>query len=264
MFDGYNGWKMAEVFFSVLSFLFMIGCVTGWVAEVLFRRFFTAKKWINPGFLTGPYLPLYGFGVAALFCMCLLQDVNPIPDTVAHNKLIWDIVIILLIGVTMTLLELVTGLIFVKGMNIRLWDYSKRWGNLDGIICPLFSLIWTVSGALFYYLLFPLLFHMVEWFARNTFFLFFVGMFFGIMAVDFGHSVDLATKLKKFAKENKAIIRFEQLKISIDTQLKEKHLKHGFVRPFNSPISLKEHITVFLNEEKERIATAKDRIKKKK
>ena len=31
-----------------------------------FRRFFSIRKWINPGFLNGPYLPMYGFG-ALLF-----------------------------------------------------------------------------------------------------------------------------------------------------------------------------------------------------
>ena len=47
-----------------LCFLFFVGSVSGWVAELLFRRFFSSanpeRKWINPGFCIGPYLPLYG------------------------------------------------------------------------------------------------------------------------------------------------------------------------------------------------------------
>ena len=50
-----------------LSFLFFVGSCLGWCVEVLFRRFFSAKKWINPGFLTGPYLPLYGFGLTFMY-----------------------------------------------------------------------------------------------------------------------------------------------------------------------------------------------------
>ena len=50
--------------FLTLAFLFFIGAITGWVIEVLFRRFLSSanpeRKWINPGFCTGPYLPLYG------------------------------------------------------------------------------------------------------------------------------------------------------------------------------------------------------------
>lgn len=35
----------------------------------------------------------------------------------------------------MTLLELVAGLIFVKGFKVRLWDYTNDRGNFKGIIC---------------------------------------------------------------------------------------------------------------------------------
>ena len=38
----------------VLAFLFFIGSMIGWVAELLFRRFISSanpeRKWINPGF----------------------------------------------------------------------------------------------------------------------------------------------------------------------------------------------------------------------
>ncbi|MBR0031622.1 MAG: hypothetical protein IJP61_04990, partial [Treponema sp.] len=48
----------------VLTFLFFAGSIIGWGIELFWRRFFSKnnpeKKWINPGFLTGPYLPLYG------------------------------------------------------------------------------------------------------------------------------------------------------------------------------------------------------------
>ena len=49
-------------FFLTLTFLFAVGALCGWVIELFFRRL-NSKKWINPGFLHGPYLPLYGFGL---------------------------------------------------------------------------------------------------------------------------------------------------------------------------------------------------------
>ena len=54
-------------FFLSLAFLFFIGSTLGWALELFFRRFISSKKWINPGFLTGPYLPIYGFGLCALY-----------------------------------------------------------------------------------------------------------------------------------------------------------------------------------------------------
>ncbi|MCR5514667.1 MAG: putative ABC transporter permease [Bacilli bacterium] len=49
------------------STLFVVGSLIGWVIELLFRRFVSQKKWVNPGFLTGPYLPIYGFDVLVLY-----------------------------------------------------------------------------------------------------------------------------------------------------------------------------------------------------
>ena len=55
----------------VFAFLFFIGSCLGWGIEVIFRKFFSHSnpqhKWINPGFLTGPYLPLYGFGLWGMY-----------------------------------------------------------------------------------------------------------------------------------------------------------------------------------------------------
>lgn len=112
--------------FFELAFLFMLGSVSGWIMELFFRRFVSMKKWINPGFLNGPYLPMYGCGTVLLFGACFI----PLPR--------WAIILILTSG--LILLEYVTGLIFIKGMKIKLWDYSDRRGNIQGIICPLFSL----------------------------------------------------------------------------------------------------------------------------
>ena len=51
----------------VLAFLFFIGSCFGWVLELLYRNLtHRHKKWINPGFCTGPYLPIYGFGLCTL------------------------------------------------------------------------------------------------------------------------------------------------------------------------------------------------------
>ena len=50
--------------FLTLAFLFFIGAILGWGLEVFYRRFFSKanpeRRWINPGFCTGPWLPLYG------------------------------------------------------------------------------------------------------------------------------------------------------------------------------------------------------------
>ncbi len=187
----------------IISTLFVIGSLMGWVIELFFRRFVSQKKWMNPGFLTGPYLPIYGFGVAVLY------GVSNVPLGIT-NQVIDIIVRVIIIGVGMTLIEFIAGLIFIKGCKIKLWDYSNRKGNIMGIICPSFSLIWLVVGSLYYFLLNPILVDGISWISENLIYTYFVGAVVGAMIVDFAYSIHLATKLKEYKELSN--LRFEEFK----------------------------------------------------
>ena len=50
-----------------IATLFVIGSTAGYVIELLFRRFVSQKRWVNPGFMVGPYIPLYGIGTTILY-----------------------------------------------------------------------------------------------------------------------------------------------------------------------------------------------------
>ena len=195
----------------IISTLFVIGSLIGWIIELFFRRFVSQKKWMNPGFLTGPYLPIYGFGVLVLYA------VSNIPLGITNQ--IADIIVrILIIGVGMTVVEFIAGLIFIKGFKIKLWDYSNRKWNIMGIICPSFSLIWLVVGSLYYFLLNPFLVEGISWISENLIYTYFVGMVMGAMAVDFAYSIHLATKLKEYKEI--ANLRFEDFKKELKNRLK--------------------------------------------
>ena len=195
----------------IISTLFVIGSLIGWIIELFFRRFVSQKKWVNPGFLTGPYLPIYGFGVLVLYA------VSNIPLGIT-NQIVDIIVRILIIGVGMTVVEFIAGLIFIKGLKVKLWDYSDRKGNMMGIICPSFSLIWLVVGSLYYFLLNPFLVEGISWISENLIYTYFVGMVMGAMAVDFAYSIHLATKLKEYKEI--ANLRFEDFKKELKNRLK--------------------------------------------
>ena len=228
----------------VAIFLFFIGSMLGWVLEVLFRRFFTAKKWINPGFLTGPYLPLYGFGVVGLFGISL------IPINTGYYWLD-SLLIVLIMGAAMTLIEYIAGLIFIKGMKIRLWDYSNRWGNIQGIICPLFSLFWLAVSAFFYFVIDNTVIEAVTWFVHHIEFAFVVGMFMGVFLVDLGHSLDISVRIRRFADEHKVVVNFEKLKETLYDKIVELEHKHpNFCFPFLKLSGFKQQLT----DEKEKFS----------
>ena len=208
----------------VILFLFFIGCIMGWCIEVIFRKFFSksnpSHKWINPGFLIGPYLPLYGSGLVVLYLLSLIHI-----DAVDAHPVLQKVLVVLIMAIAMTVVEYIAGRIFIIGMNIKLWDYSDEWGNIQGIICPLFSFFWGVIAALYYFFLHPHILNAVYWLADHLTFSFFIGFFYGVFVIDCVVSFNLMNKVKKFAKENDLIVRVEELKsrLALDREkFKEK------------------------------------------
>lgn len=218
-----------EAVFLIITFLFMVGSMSGWVLELFFRRFISTKnpsrKWINPGFLTGPALPLYGFGLVALFVMSVIPYIGSEGDMTVKKV----VLSILAMGVMMTLIEYIAGLIFIKGMKIKLWDYSDEWGNIQGIICPKFSLIWTVLAAVYYFFIQHYVVLLVKWFADNIAFTFVVGMFYGIFIIDLCYSLNVVQKVRKFAVDNDIVVRYEVLKQEIRHDTDEIKKKGRFL-----------------------------------
>ena len=196
----------------IVSTLFVIGSLIGWVIEVFYRRSKPPKKWVNPGFLTGPYLPVYGFGVIVLYA------VSNIPLGITSQVV--DVIIrILIIGVGMTLIEFIAGLIFIKGLKVKLWNYSDRKGNIMGIICPTFSLIWLVVGSFYYFFVNPIFVQGISWISENLIYTYFVGGIIGAMCVDLAYSIHLATRLKEFKELQD--LRFEEFKQELKRRVKE-------------------------------------------
>ena len=111
-------------------------------------------------------------------------------------------------GFAMTLIELIGGLISLKN-KIRLWDYRDRWLNYKGIICPLFSVIWTIVGALYYYIIAENIINALDWFSENIAFSYILGIFTGLIIIDAFYSCKLYSKIKKYAKENNIIIKYD-------------------------------------------------------
>ncbi|MGN1299580.1 MAG: putative ABC transporter permease [Candidatus Scatovivens sp.] len=237
----------------ILEFLFFIGSALGWVIELFFRRFVSTKKWINPGFLTGPYLPIYGFGLCTLY---LLANVDV---SFINNKVLQDIIVILFMTIAMTIIEYIAGIVFIKGMKVKLWDYSDRWGNIDGIICPRFSLYWGIAGATYYFFIHSHIINAVEWLNNNLIFSFVIGYFFGIITLDVAHSFNITVKLRKFAKDNDILVKFEELKAYIREKQEERKEKIHYILAFKTNGELRK----MLEEYKEKLKNNENKNHKK-
>lgn len=196
-------WKLGTVL--ALASLFAIGCIFGWVLEVFFRRFISKKnperKWLNPGFCVGPCLPLYGCGLAVLYVLAYIGYIN------GYDENIWTkLILFVIMALLMTVVELIAGIISYYGFKMRLWDNSNEWGNFKGLICPKFAVIWGALSAIFYFLVFPLMGNFLVWFNEHLQFGFFVGVFYGIFAIDLIISSGAAVKIRSYARKNNVIV----------------------------------------------------------
>ncbi len=211
-----------------LVFIFSVGAFAGWVLELFYRRVFSGKRWINPGFLNGPYLPLYGFSTIALY-------------GISHLSLpFWGQVILFL--AVPTLLELVTGLIFTSWYNIRLWDYSDQPLNYKGIICPLYTLFWGILGTGFDRFIYPVLSSRLDFLLSHLELSFFVGFFLGLFILDTIYSLDIAAQIRKVLTqtEERFHVNYERLKVEVRDWAFE-HTNRRFHLRFMLPFSGKAH-----------------------
>lgn len=114
-----------------LLFFFVIYAFFGWCLEVVYQAV-QHGKFINRGFLNGPYCPIYGFGV-----ITVTLALYPIKENI----------IILYAGsaALASALELVTGFVLEKIFHQHWWDYSGERFNVKGYICLKFSLLWGVA-----------------------------------------------------------------------------------------------------------------------
>lgn len=101
--------------------LFITYSIGGWIMEVTCKSI-EAKKFVNRGFLIGPYCPIYGWG--AIIITILLQKYT--------ND--W-IVLFAMSIITCGILEYLTSYVMEKLFHARWWDYSRRKYNINGRVC---------------------------------------------------------------------------------------------------------------------------------
>ena len=117
--------------FYELVWIFIIYAFIGWCAEVSFAAVDNGK-FVNRGFLNGPYCPIYGCGVVIVVAV-----LTPIKESL----------FILFLGSMLltTVLEFLTGFILEKVFHNKWWDYSDKPFNIMGYVCLKFSILWGLA-----------------------------------------------------------------------------------------------------------------------
>ena len=134
--------------------LFIIYAVIGWICEVILSLF-EHKRFINRGFLIGPYCPIYGVGV--LLIISLLKNYT---DS-------WLVLFVLAMVLCMVL-EYVTSYLMEKIFNARWWDYSDNKFNINGRICLETAIPFGIGGLIIMYIVNPFVVNTIDKFSDNT------------------------------------------------------------------------------------------------
>lgn len=226
--------------FLSLAFLFCFGSFFGWCLELVCRRL-DHGKWSNPGFLTGPALPLYGTGLVLMYLICRLCE-----GLRSETPWLNAVLTLLIIVAVMTLMEYLTGIALLKLLNLRLWDYTDNFGNLQGIICPLYTFLWGVLAAAYRFLLHKYVVIWLAWLGEYPACFFFLGIFYGILLVDLVHSLQLVTKLRRWAAKSGIIVRYEKLKELLRERAKQSKERFGFFFAAHAPHRLQETFDAYL------------------
>ncbi len=124
--------------------LFFIYAILGWIIETTLVSI-EKRKFVNRGFLIGPYCPIYGFGGLAI--TILLKNYTKDP-----------IVLFLMAVIICGTLEYFTSYIMEKIFKARWWDYSAKKYNINGRICLETVVPFGILECLVMYVLNPITF----------------------------------------------------------------------------------------------------------
>ncbi|MDY2699003.1 MAG: hypothetical protein SOV61_05600 [Lachnospiraceae bacterium] len=109
-------------------FFFYFYCFFGWVFESTFVSV-KSRKFVNRGFMRGPFLPIYGSGAIMMLVVSM-----PFQDNILLTYFAGCI--------GATALELVTGMTMEALFKVRYWDYSNQKFNYKGHICLSSTIAW--------------------------------------------------------------------------------------------------------------------------
>ena len=120
-----------------LVLLFFAYALLGWCIEVTLK-YFQFHRFINRGFLTGPWLPIYGSG--AVLITLAVDGLAPLESSVGTT--------FALSFVLCGTVEYLTSFVMEKRFHARWWDYSQKPMNLHGRVWIGNLILFGLGGVL--------------------------------------------------------------------------------------------------------------------
>lgn len=215
-----------------LFLCFAIYAFLGWVLETIYAAV-KKGKFINRGFLNGPFCPIYGFGVVLLI-MFLKPFMSNLPILFISSL------------VLTSLLEYFTGYVLETLFHSTWWDYNDRKFNIKGRICLEFSIYWGLLSTFILRIIHPTVDFMVKsipipigtW-IFSVLLIYFIGDFTAtLIEVISMHSLfkelhninlEIKEKLKDFSSYIKSLRRSSEIEDSPQNSLNELKIRREYI-----------------------------------
>jgi uncharacterized membrane protein len=207
------------LYFALYSFI-------GWIIELIYRSL-NNRRLVNPGFLYGPFVPIYGIG--GIFVSLLHQQLNAYP--VPFQFIIFALIL--------TAIEYLTGEFFEKIFQLKLWDYSGNRFNLNGKVSLLFSTGWGLLALVVTNYIHPVIYNQVNKISgRDSFIM--SGLILAYFITDAAYST---ASLNKFRKD--IIYLYEKYSLLSNTEVQK--IINSFRRILGAFPDLNEYLNSKLN-----------------
>ena len=196
--------------FYTYSILFFIYSFIGWLMEVILSLY-NEHKFVNRGFLLGPYCPIYGFGSLLLYFLLKNYTNN-------------FIVLFILTMFICSLLEYTTSYIMEKIFGARWWDYSNRKFNINGRVCLIGAVVFGTLSLILIKLVHPLVLKMIGMMSDTLFHTIVIALaviFITDNVVTIAGFCHFDKKIKKFADE----LKLQTEKLSENIKAKTENIK---------------------------------------
>lgn len=126
-----------------IFWIFIIGSVFGFFAEMLYALVYTRTLIIRQGLIYGPFIQIYGIGAVAYYL--LISNVQE-PKKAFFLGMIMG-------GILEYLCSFFQEIFF----GTISWDYSKLFLNLNGRVCLLYCVYWGIIAIMYLKIVYPFL-----------------------------------------------------------------------------------------------------------
>lgn len=113
---------------------------------------------------------------------------------------------------------------------------------------PLFTLLWGLAGAAYYFGVHPLMVMLAGFVGERPEFAFFTGACFGIFVLDLCYSFHVVARIRKWAKDHDVVVKMEEFRLSVRLRAEKLKQKRNFIFSLRGKNGVEKELDSYADE----------------